>query len=555
VDVPKNDRSVRPGSTLPIIDSIYLYAIAQRLAPLLDPLLCDCAYAWRLNPSADRSGEPLFSDRSQSQDNREAPPEGPFEDSISDTEDQETEFPYDWFANWILFHAASRAASLKYEHVAVTDIVAYFENISLDVLREQIKERLEIDEVVKELIDRLFRLLEFWAWSPEGILPRAFGLPQGNNVSSFLSNIYLVGLDQEMLDIVNGDTTKYFRYVDDIRLYTSDRDEARMALVKLERVLRSLDLNVQTAKTKVDPASEAFNAEAEFWLDRMREKDEQAYEYAVEFFDDILPAGKPEDLQRPYLRCLTVLRIHGDARAVPVALASFLASPSYKLLSKQFTYLRSFVGQVYYSADIVQRLNSPAFTFPYHRAFMYRLGSYCRDDSADLRSSALSEAMDVGQDWFVRMSALYCLHTFDLAGDELAAVGRLIESEPHPQVARGAFLALFQHAGRELEWVGEKLSLFNAPHQEYLRRYFRRLRTDEGLASKVLAATRLASVNAPNFISMLHKLDILKSRHDTLQRTLFSHVIEEKINDAQQEEWPRLSLRLSGIRKSFVLKP
>ena len=555
MDVPKNDRSVRPGSTLPIIDSIYLYAIAQRLAPLLDPLLSDSAYAWRLNPSADRSGQPLFTDRSDPEPAPDPPVAAVTEDTASEDEDPDIDFPYNWFANWKLFHEASKATSMQYDHVAATDRVAYFENISLDVLREQIKEKLDITDEVKELVHRLFRLLEFWAWAPDGILPRAFGLPQGNNVSSFLSNIYLMDLDDAMLQVVSNDATKYFRYVDDIKLYTSDRDQARKALVTLEKVLRSLNLNVQSAKTRVDPAPDAFNATAESWLGRMQDNDEASYENAIVFFDNVLPHEDADTFQRPYLRCLTLLRNNQDPRAVPLALANFLGDPSYKALSKQFIYLRAFTPLIHYASEIVGRLSDSRFTFPYHRAFMYRLASYSRDHSTQLVEMAMSDATDSSQDWFVRMSALFCLHSFRLSGGELARVGRLVESEPQLQVTRGTFLVLCQHAGEELDWVFEKLSLFNAPHQEYLRRYMRRLRSDEQLATRSLSSARQASVNAPGFISVLHKFDILKATRDPSQRASFSTLIDQKIDDTQGSDWPRLSGRLQGIRDAFVLRP
>ena len=54
VDVPKNDHSVRPGTVVPPVDLIVLYAIAQQIAPELDQALSDCVYSYRLNPRRAR---------------------------------------------------------------------------------------------------------------------------------------------------------------------------------------------------------------------------------------------------------------------------------------------------------------------------------------------------------------------------------------------------------------------------------------------------------------------------------------------------------------------
>jgi hypothetical protein len=189
IEIPKNDHSFRPGTSIPLIDLIYLFAIAQQLAPQLDAHLSESAYAYRLNPKANKSNEPLFRDKKDS----EQPEELSSKDIIVETDDlsegDDVEFPYNWFFNWRAFHNATKTAVNEFEYVAVTDITAFFENISLDLLREQIKEILGSDSEKRDLIDHLFRLLEYWDWKPAGNLPRGIGLPQGNDVSSFFSNL------------------------------------------------------------------------------------------------------------------------------------------------------------------------------------------------------------------------------------------------------------------------------------------------------------------------------------------------------------------------------
>ncbi|MFH1564044.1 MAG: RNA-directed DNA polymerase [Nitrospirota bacterium] len=468
VSVPKNYHSTRPGTVIPLVDLIVLYAIAQQLAPLLDKCLSESAYAYRLNPQAGKKGEHLFKHRNEPQSDNQI-----LDDSDAD---DEVDFPYAWFSSWKQFHVQSKQASEQFQYAAVTDITAYFENISLDLLREILKEKLESEQ--REFIDRLFRLLEFWDWTPTGNFPQNIGLVQGNNVSSFLSNLYLIDLDQAMLYIVSGDSSKYYRYVDDIKLFTSDKDEARRSLVKLESVLRTLNLNVQSAKTKIKPANEIYNLEVEFWLEKMDKDNPDKIEHAIEFYETVFDKDKLDKWQRPYSRCLTIFREINDDRAVDIAIDLFLDDPSSNLLTKNFMYLRHFVVSCKYGQAIANRLGDSAFTFPYHQAFMYRLAAYSRDDDREIKHLALQESINVQAHWFCRMAALFCLGTFSLTGQELAQIATLLKTESNPQVIRTTFVTLCQYSGDELRWVLDRLTLFNAPYQDYLRRYFFQLSND-----------------------------------------------------------------------------
>ena len=411
----------------------------------------------------------------------------------------------------------------------------------------------------RELIDRLFRLLEFWDWSPTRDLPHRIGLPQGNDVSSFLSNLYLIDLDKAMLDVVKGDATKYHRYVDDIRIFTSDYDEACLALVKLEKGLRALNLNVQSAKTEIKSAETLFDERIESWLQRMDRDDAGRSANAVTFFEQVVRAehlgsdpGALRYWQRPYTRCLTLLRDAGDNRALELCLNLFLTNPAHKLLNKHFSYLRNFVTSQSFSSSIAERLASPRFTFPYHRALMFRLAAYSRDESEELRELAFRE-LSGEQHWYSKACALFCLHTFALEPAQLAQIAKIVDSVNHPQIIRAAFTVLLQQ-GRELALVIEQVSLFSAPRQEYLRRYFLKLfhagNTEIGRLN-----LRQASVNAPTFIHNLHKLDLLKASSDSSHRRAFISLIDSRIQDCDGAGWPRLTNRLNQIRDLFISRP
>lgn len=549
IGVPKNYHSVRPGTVISPIDLIVLYAIAQRLAPLLDPHLSDSAYAYRLNSKAGKSGEHLFTDKEEPLPEKENTEVVTEEVDLSEVD---VDFPSGWFVNWKAFDSQSKEASQKFQHVAITDITAYFENISLDLLREILKEKLNTDE--RELIDRLFRAFEYWDWTPNGNLPQGIGLIQGNDVSSFLSNLYLLDLDTAMLNVVNGDHSKYFRYVDDVKLFTNDEDEARLALVKLEEVLRSLNLNVQSAKTKIKPSSEIRDSDVDLWLEKMSDDNPEKLAVAIEFFETVFKSDDLDKWQRPYSRCLTILKQNDDDRAVPTSLEMFLANPSQRLLVKNFSYLLRFAHLYEYEPAILKRIQSGTFTFPYHKAFMYRLAAYGRHEIDELKIAALQDATNLDSHWFCRMAALFLLSTFALEAKELAQVENLINIEANSQVMRAAFVLLLQQSGNELHWVFDKLSLFNAPHQDFLKRYFFQLARDTKLAENLLFTISKATISAPTFISNLYKLDIMKSIADVTHRTKFKEVIEKKIRECNPEIYPRLHNRLRQIYNAFVVK-
>src|ERR1039458_9858696 len=54
IDVPKSGLSVRPGSSLDIEDHIVLFAIAYILAPILDRVIPDGVFHFRVRKKGDR---------------------------------------------------------------------------------------------------------------------------------------------------------------------------------------------------------------------------------------------------------------------------------------------------------------------------------------------------------------------------------------------------------------------------------------------------------------------------------------------------------------------
>ncbi len=238
IDAPKSDLSVRPGSLLSIEDKIVLLAIATLIAPPLDKKLPANVYSWRVKNNA--KDKELFRDIEILK----------FPFLKSTTIRKRLSLVESWYAMWPRFQGDSIYAyeTEGYNFMVLSDIVAYFENIDLKLLRDLLMQHLPHQE---RIINFLFKLLEYWAWQGADGRLVARGIPQGNEVSSFLGNIYLLPLDQALVAQEKKGQIKYLRYMDDTKIFAKDRKAAREALFLMNDRLRSLRLNIQGAKTRI----------------------------------------------------------------------------------------------------------------------------------------------------------------------------------------------------------------------------------------------------------------------------------------------------------------
>lgn len=147
---------------------------------------------------------------------------------------------------WERFEGIIRCQSID-KYILSTDIQNYYENIKIDLLRYELEGCLKkVNPDTKELIekrfiiDRLTECLQKWSYDGER------GLAQNRDCSSFLANIYMKPIDEEMLSL----GYNYYRYMDDIRIICEDEFTARRALRQLVILLRDKNLSVNGKKTK-----------------------------------------------------------------------------------------------------------------------------------------------------------------------------------------------------------------------------------------------------------------------------------------------------------------
>lgn len=245
IDVPKSGLAVRPGSALDIEDHIVFFGIAYLLAPLMDRVLPASVFHFRVkkkgkHPHPDR----LF-------DNA-----GPV--LVRKEVRKVLRIFGDWYEAWPEFVAEAQSIYEKegFTFMVESDISAYFENIShpllADILRTYAPAQLR-------LVNLLMEMLTVWTTpSLAGYRPQR-GIPQGNEVSSWLGTLYLVEMDTELVKLQRKGLIKYVRYVDDIKVFTKDRRTARAVIFAINRILRRLHLNMQSAKTEIYEGNEVRN--------------------------------------------------------------------------------------------------------------------------------------------------------------------------------------------------------------------------------------------------------------------------------------------------------
>jgi hypothetical protein len=148
---------------------------------------------------------------------------------------------------WEKFEGIVRTEARE-KYVLETDVQNYFENIRMAILKSDLEKCLREANTSTELlvemrfvIDRLMECLQRWSFDGER------GLPQNRDSSSFLANIYMRVVDEEMLSA----GFEYYRYMDDIRIVCRDKYQARRALKELVNILRVRHLSLNGKKTKI----------------------------------------------------------------------------------------------------------------------------------------------------------------------------------------------------------------------------------------------------------------------------------------------------------------
>lgn len=151
---------------------------------------------------------------------------------------------------WSSFEQRSLELSLDYRYMFVTDITNCYGSINPQSIdwafnRKNTKRKTNKYHQSAERVQRLLRAFQ------QG---RNIGIPQGSVIFDFLGEFVLGYSDlllHERLNKLGIEGYRILRYRDDYRVFCNDRDVLERISYELQHILESLNLRLNTAKTKI----------------------------------------------------------------------------------------------------------------------------------------------------------------------------------------------------------------------------------------------------------------------------------------------------------------
>lgn len=132
-------------------------------------------------------------------------------------------------------------ATYKFE----TDITGFFDSIPHYNLLLTLSTHFGVED---EILDLLSVCLNAWSGTKESSTP-GVGIPQGPQPSYLFANLLLYPLDKQLIS----EAFKYYRYMDDIKIYGYSEDELRNVLVLIDNYLKGHGLSINSKKTGITP--------------------------------------------------------------------------------------------------------------------------------------------------------------------------------------------------------------------------------------------------------------------------------------------------------------
>ncbi len=550
IDVPKSGLAVRPGSSLDIEDHIVFFAIAYLLAPIMDRILPASVFHFRVKRKGKRPHPDKFFQN-----------EGPV--LISKDKRKQLQLFDDWYEAWPEFVAEAQSIYAKegFTIMVETDISAYFENIShpllVDILRKYAPHQLR-------LINLLMEMISFWTIpSLTGFRPQR-GIPQGNEVSSWLGTLYLVEMDIELLKLQRKGMIRYVRYVDDIKVFTKDTKTARSVIFIINRILRRLHLNIQTSKTQIfegdDVHKRLYDERVEHVtkiidglpkdLSKITRKQRQTAEVIVRpAFKHHLAYKRQMEKEdfRLFKRILTLLSRIQSPMAVNQALKSIWVQPA--LTEKVSRYLSNWMGRQLVHSKVERALLGEEELFD--AQYLYLLPMFRNSAVLNLKHKGPIMRLACGgaYHWAVRAEAFLCLILFPLSKSDFEKLRRCYFKETSPTVKK-ILLSLFLKASGTV-----MKRMFSATIQEpeeetnRFRKYLWALTNDAKLGQSSLAALNRFEKDHARLIAILHGA-LLSKNIGTLHLVL--RIADEHCKVAPAELVRRAFAQVSSDAKQMI---
>lgn len=205
IELPRPGKAPRLLAVPTVRDRVLQTAVAQILAPILDPLFEEESFAYRPGRSVQDAVKAIVSARNEG-----------------------------------------------FEHVVDADIQAFFDNIPHEELLEKLAEVLPDDSLIP--------LITAWLNTPiktkDGFERPKCGVPQGSPISPLLSNLFLDEFDE----VLTGDEQRRLvRYADDFVIFARDNHTAETALEEASLWLVEAGLAINFDKTRITTFEQGFS--------------------------------------------------------------------------------------------------------------------------------------------------------------------------------------------------------------------------------------------------------------------------------------------------------
>lgn len=548
IEVPKGVLSFRPGSVIPIQDRVVISAIVLLMAPRIDQQLSDSVYSWRLKDPIPKKG-PIFRETDIT--------DLPFLKKATVRSEVD---PFEgWYRLWPEFDREARAVFQKkgFRYLATSDIAAYFENIQLPILRDQL---LTFFNDEPELINLLCHFLESWSDKTADGRPHHRGIPQGNFVSSFLGNLFLMPLDRVLSTIESSDEIAYFRYMDDVRIFTKSRGDARVAVLLMARKLRELHLNVQTAKTRIydENQGEIHRLLIDERADRLTEIIEEirtVYKGSTPPINEKVRLakqlnkiardagasgqrilGSKKSLEgltlRVFSRWITAHMMIDSDYYIGRLLREISKSSDSKLTRKLVASTKRFPRKRAVETTVMSMIQAGDIIFPYQEGECLRAIRYLSNVSDTIIDHAWSRLRDSRKDRYLRMQSAYLLSRTVVSRRRLTALDALFDRETDPYVQVAISLVLAQ-AGENNGEVVRKILLHPNEKIREVGKLFRAVKNEPTVARSILGHALRTEIPwlTCDYLPMLHLMsnsmnrEIRSCLHNAIREPRRSHPI------------------------------
>lgn len=531
IDVPKSDLSVRPGNVLPIEESVLLHAIIYLLSPKADQALSEEVFSYRLHKDWRKRvnrGQSLF---------REGDEEIPFLKTKTIRKIDPIE---SWYMSWPDFDAETSRAfnELGYSFLTKTDITAYFENIDLNILEMQIRRLVGRDE--DAIVQVLFRILHGWTRVTSTGTPVGRGIPQGNDVSSFLGNLYLVPLDRALTKFCRNHNGMWCRYVDDVKVMTKNERDARAVVFVINDELRRLHLNLQGSKTKIlsgrDLNSELYDRDLDLvnkvWksvekINVRSQKDRKIISGHLRELSPIVTrfrSGASKAVKnlsggdsRLLRRLMTVFGRCSRPQLINVALCSLRTLPELRLLQKSLRYLTQQQYKYHDSivSQLIQILDEESFMQPFQiakvlEALRYFHPQHPNDVVSELRKRVFRRR----EHWLVQQKFAEAVLTFPYRDEWIdKLVGELLQNN-HPWVRRAGTVLLARAPVQDVRKRIRKIIYHVDPGVSRLGQHWHKFIDDKEYSLQEIRQLRKGKISDYLLIQYLPCLYIIRCHSD-----------------------------------------